>query len=68
MLSFFLIILKVTVCEFRMNLVWLDPTWGQWEELGSDPEYQALKKLAEAKLEAGRNRLDKGRGKGVASA
>ena len=61
-------ILKASVCEFQLNLEWLDRAWGQWEELGKDPEYLALKKLAESKLEAGRKRLDKGKGKGGASA
>ena len=61
-------VLKASVQKFEFKLDFLATSWANWSELNQDPQFQELKRVAESKLAEASKRMDKGKGKGSASA
>ena len=59
-------ILTTSVKSGRLEVTWVDPTWGQWSELTGATEYNTLMGKAEERLgkASGTNKKGKGKGKG----
>ena len=53
-------VLQVHIADAKLQLAWKDPTWEHWQELQSDPQYQALIQKANERL----MKSGKGEGKG----
>lgn len=58
------IVLKTRVVDFKLELDWVKPAWGEWTEFVEDPKFRELIKVAENKLNDAQKRMDKGKGKG----
>ena len=58
-------VVTVSVDEYKLNVVWMDPSWKEWPELQKDPEYLTLIEGLQSKLSQAAARLDKGKGKGT---
>jgi hypothetical protein len=58
-------VLQATIDGPEFKLKWLSDAWGKWGELTNDPKFEELNHTAKEKLAQS---LDKGKGKGKASA